>query len=67
MANPKTKATMVDNNQTIVTVVFNETAPNELIGEHTVYTSFGTFVFNNGKLDVTKEIADKLKDAGVIK
>lgn len=48
-------------------VELNETAPNELIGEHTVYRSYGSFVFMNGKLETTKDNADKLRKDNIIK
>lgn len=68
MAAPvKSKVTMVDDSKTIVDVEFNETSPNELIGNHTVYATYGVIEFIDGKAKVTKEIASKLKEENLIK
>jgi hypothetical protein len=58
-----TKKTMVLSK---VKVQLNATAPNELIGGHTVYTADGIIDFINGESEVTQDIADKLRANGII-
>lgn len=48
-------------------VEFKATSPNELIGHHTVYRDYGTFVFDQGKLEVTAVNAKKLRKDGLVK
>lgn len=48
-------------------VELNTELSNELIGEHMVYRSYGSFVFTNGKLETTKDNADKLRKDNIIK
>lgn len=57
---------MVDSQVATESVELNATSPNELIGEHTIYKPYGIFVFINGKLEVTIEHAEKLRQAGMI-
>jgi hypothetical protein len=61
------KITMVDSGKTKVTVELNATSPNELVKGHVVYTSYGTFMFRDGKAEVATEHAEKLKAAGIAK
>lgn len=58
---------MIDSQNVKTKVELLETSPNELIGEHTVYMTFGTFVFENGILEVSQDVADKLKAEGIVK
>lgn len=58
------KVTMVDAKEI---VEFKATSPNELIGHHTVYRDYGTFVFDQGKLEVTAVNAKKLRKDGLVK
>lgn len=57
---------MIDTQVATEVVELNATSPNELIGEHTVYKPYGTFVFVNGKLEVTVEHAENLRKAGIV-
>ena len=71
----KQKVTMVDvniaketpkvSNEPVEVMLINH-GINDSIGQHTVYTSFGVFVFNDGKLILSPEDAKKLKAGGVI-
>ena len=61
MANLKsTKAELVE-------VKLNATSPNEEIGKHRAFMSYGIIEFVDGKSQVTEDIASKLKEDGVIK
>lgn len=63
----KQKVTMVDETKVIAEVELNATTPNELIGSHIVYTTYGTIEFTNGKAKVTKDIASKLAEENLVK
>ena len=48
-------------------VELNSELTNELYGHHTVYRDYGTFVFVDGKLEVTSSNAEKLRKEGLVK
>ena len=48
-------------------VELNSAFPNELMGHHVVYRDYGTFVFDEGKLEVTSSNAEKLRKEGLVK
>ncbi len=59
-----TKKTMVEQKEV---VELNSALPNELMGHHVVYRDYGTFVFYEGKLEVTSSNAEKLRKEGLVK
>lgn len=67
----RAKVNMVDtaeqNNEQSIEVDLIACSDNELVGEHTIFTSYGRFVFVEGKAAVSKQIAKMLKDGGYVK
>lgn len=67
----RARVNMVDtaeqNNEQSIEVDLIACSDNELVGEHTIFTKFGRFVFVEGKATVSKQVAEKLKDGGYVK
>lgn len=68
MAAPKAKVDMVKPSESPKPITVELIgAPNEVVGEHTLYHSAGTLIFIDGKAKTMSNIADELRKLGQVK